>query len=808
MHVAVIKQKRPHHRRVSNTKSVRSSHVLPKEDSALARLHRTAGNRAIGQYLQAKLADRMAEQVMQHPQQSLSGGGKEISVSAPVQRKVSGSSPGISQAPPSVHAALSSPGQPLPPALQENMGQRFGHDFSRVRVHTDSKAAESARAVNALAYTVGQDVVFAEGSYTPHLQQGSKLLAHELAHVIQQDRGGASQPALQGGALEQHADAAASTFVSGSGSITVSGASAVGLARQPIEKKRRLREMLNLDPSKPQDRQLGFELDLIENVLAISGTPLSDTAIVEKALELHKNTEGKVGGAVLAYYDRIAAGAVGGMLAQAAAPVVTKTDPTGKVEVLLRAGELALAHRNLQIDTALNLIEGFAKAGAVAIAGSLAGGLLMLAAAAAPAVFGAYASVSTMSAEAVTALALRLAPRLMLWAARNPYLAEAVAVTVVSTVLEVAETGTVDPMGVVFNLLHVRYTQLQTRTPPPGPPRSIPTPRQLPPVGTTDVSIPSPSRPVAGFARPLEPPPTAPTPDVLTPSRPVAGFGRDIEPAPAPIPAPPGGPVFTQMPRAQVVQGDLPVIGRVTPEMTGQRPGQPISAMASKPPGSEEPKIGGQTATTKPIPGSVRPSANTAVSSARGAHPRVIPRDELPARRAAQDIDQTQVDIEPLGQQDVRGSVTTSGGSPSQVPNTAKGEISKAEFTRPSAEKPAAPSPVRESTAPGKRPALAGKFDWEKLPRPKAYQGRGAQAFGIEAIEWGHGEQGANSLMNTIKNNPREAQEYLGRLRSRGITSDMARAWAEPYEQEAMRVRTNKTAKARAALMHLIAERL
>src|SRR5574338_768601 len=173
-----VKQKRPHHRVVSDGKAVHSSHLSCKKDSTLTYLHRTAGNRAIERYLQAKLPDRMAEQVMQHPQQSLSGGGKETSVSAPVQRKVSGPSPGISEASPSVHAALSSPGQPLPPALQEEMGQRFGHDFSRVRVHTDSKAAESARAVNALAYTVGQDVVFSEASYPPHLQQGSKLLAH------------------------------------------------------------------------------------------------------------------------------------------------------------------------------------------------------------------------------------------------------------------------------------------------------------------------------------------------------------------------------------------------------------------------------------------------------------------------------------------------------------------------------------------------------------------------------------------------------------------------------------------------------
>jgi hypothetical protein len=217
-----------------------------------------------------------------------------------------------SSLPPIVQEVLRSSGQPLDQTTRTFMESRFDADFSQVRVHTDPQAAASAQAVQARAYTVGRDVVFSEGSYTPHLRQGSKLLAHELAHVIQQERGGASPPPLQGGVLERHADAAALAFVSGVGSINVSGASAPGLARQPLERKRRLREMLNLDPAKPQDRQLGYELDLIENWLAMSGTPLNDTAIVEKALELHKHTEGKVGGAVLAYYNRVAAGAVGG----------------------------------------------------------------------------------------------------------------------------------------------------------------------------------------------------------------------------------------------------------------------------------------------------------------------------------------------------------------------------------------------------------------------------------------------------------------------------------------------------------------
>jgi len=66
------------------------------------------------------------------------------------------------------------------------MGFRFGYDFSRIRVHTDARAAESVRAVNALAYTVGQDVVFGRGQYAPGTIAGKRLLAHELAHTIQQ----------------------------------------------------------------------------------------------------------------------------------------------------------------------------------------------------------------------------------------------------------------------------------------------------------------------------------------------------------------------------------------------------------------------------------------------------------------------------------------------------------------------------------------------------------------------------------------------------------------------------------------------
>ena len=77
-------------------------------------------------------------------------------------------------------------GQPLPGSTRAFFEPRFGHDFSQVRVHTDVKAAESARAVNARAFTVGQDVVFGAGEYAPGTAAGQRLLAHELTHVVQQ----------------------------------------------------------------------------------------------------------------------------------------------------------------------------------------------------------------------------------------------------------------------------------------------------------------------------------------------------------------------------------------------------------------------------------------------------------------------------------------------------------------------------------------------------------------------------------------------------------------------------------------------
>lgn len=95
---------------------------------------------------------------------------------------------GATTAPPVVHDVLRSPGRPLDAATRSYMEPRFGRDFGDVRVHSDSMAAESARAVGAHAYTVGSTIAFDDGEYRPGAESGRRLLAHELAHVVQQSQ--------------------------------------------------------------------------------------------------------------------------------------------------------------------------------------------------------------------------------------------------------------------------------------------------------------------------------------------------------------------------------------------------------------------------------------------------------------------------------------------------------------------------------------------------------------------------------------------------------------------------------------------
>lgn len=101
-----------------------------------------------------------------------------------------------------VDDVVRSPGHPLDAQTRAFFQPRFQQDFSQVRVHTDEKAAASARAVDAVAYTVGSDVVFDSGRYAPGTGPGEKLLAHELAHVMQQG----SRPMADGASVSQPSD--------------------------------------------------------------------------------------------------------------------------------------------------------------------------------------------------------------------------------------------------------------------------------------------------------------------------------------------------------------------------------------------------------------------------------------------------------------------------------------------------------------------------------------------------------------------------------------------------------------------------
>jgi hypothetical protein len=146
-------------------------------------------------------------------------------------------------APPIINEVLRSTGQPLDTSTRKFFEPRFGQDFSRVRVHTDSRADESAQSVDALAYTVGNDIVFQSGQYSPESATGSRLLAHELTHTIQQ--AGMQQSVVSpfrigpaDDAHEREADAQAARVVDGGSPApgTLGVPAPATLQRQPKDK--------------------------------------------------------------------------------------------------------------------------------------------------------------------------------------------------------------------------------------------------------------------------------------------------------------------------------------------------------------------------------------------------------------------------------------------------------------------------------------------------------------------------------------------------------------------------------------------
>ncbi len=126
-------------------------------------------------------ADLVADQILKVPIHSA------VSAVPPQIHRYAGRAGGQLDAVPSgVDDVLASSGSPLNPALRQDMEHRFGHDFSRVRIHSGAAAERSVEQVNAHAYTVGHDIMFAAGRFAPGTREGRRLIAHELTHVVQQ----------------------------------------------------------------------------------------------------------------------------------------------------------------------------------------------------------------------------------------------------------------------------------------------------------------------------------------------------------------------------------------------------------------------------------------------------------------------------------------------------------------------------------------------------------------------------------------------------------------------------------------------
>ncbi|MGH8050921.1 MAG: eCIS core domain-containing protein [Arenimonas sp.] len=131
-------------------------------------------------------ADRIADKISETPASDA------IHANAPlhIQRISASKTAQPGNAPPSTDKVLASSGKPLEINLKQQMEQHFSHDFSKVKIHSDSEAAQSANEINADAYTAGNSIAFAAGKFAPDTKNGRHLLAHELTHVVQQSASG------------------------------------------------------------------------------------------------------------------------------------------------------------------------------------------------------------------------------------------------------------------------------------------------------------------------------------------------------------------------------------------------------------------------------------------------------------------------------------------------------------------------------------------------------------------------------------------------------------------------------------------
>jgi hypothetical protein len=249
---------------------------------------------------------------------------------------------GPATAPPIVHEVLRSAGQPLDAATRAFMEPRFRHDFSRVRVHTDEKATQSARSVNALAYTVGNSVVFGTGQYAPGTMEGKRLLAHELTHTIQQDVGFQQVPHKleitdPGNVVEQEATVSEKVIEQGYPFISTSGRQ-LHIARQVIQPQ-----------GQPQGPQSSCGPDVTEWFVSLMNTAKTDPRVllIRRLLSM-ASIAGSLGG--YRSMDVLEGGEAA--LVRTAAIRAGKMDLLGRTENVTAARQLASADPHGQFGSA------------------------------------------------------------------------------------------------------------------------------------------------------------------------------------------------------------------------------------------------------------------------------------------------------------------------------------------------------------------------------------------------------------------------------------------------------------------------
>jgi hypothetical protein len=191
---------------------------------------RNAPTRAAGPLLQKKCSCGASA--------GKSGQCDECAAKGRLNRKRASAADASLEVPDAVFETLRTSGEALDADTRTFFEEAYGHDFSRVRIHADDVAARSAKDVNAQAYTVGEHVVFGDRQYAPHEPQGTQLLAHELAHVVQQR---AMSPAGEAGLKiapsdapgEREADRAAAAVMSEQSPALAAGTSPAHVARRP-----------------------------------------------------------------------------------------------------------------------------------------------------------------------------------------------------------------------------------------------------------------------------------------------------------------------------------------------------------------------------------------------------------------------------------------------------------------------------------------------------------------------------------------------------------------------------------------------